>query len=96
MALGASVVPKAPVVTQVSWFAAHAFCASEPARLPTWFESEYAAAADAKNTDARHSMERTDAIVAAILASSGQRPGQIGRHRADVCGVRNLNRLLWG
>jgi len=33
-------------VTRVSWFAAEAFCESEHARLPTWYEFEFAAAAD--------------------------------------------------
>jgi len=40
-------------VTQVSWFAAQAFCEAENARLPTWLEWEYVAAADATRTDAR-------------------------------------------
>ena len=35
-------------VTDVSWFAAEAFCESEQARLPTWLEWEYVAAADAE------------------------------------------------
>jgi len=42
----------APVVN-VSWFAAKAFCESEGARLPTWIEWEYAAAADETRNDAR-------------------------------------------
>src|SRR5215470_15654880 len=33
-------------VTRVSWFAAQAYCESEHARLPTWYEFEYVAAAD--------------------------------------------------
>ncbi|HSR64602.1 MAG TPA: formylglycine-generating enzyme family protein, partial [Xanthomonadaceae bacterium] len=40
-------------VTQVSWFAADAYCQAEGARLPTWSEWEYAAAADETRTDAR-------------------------------------------
>ena len=40
-------------VVQVSWFAAQAYCESEQARLPTWYEWEYVAAADAKRRDAR-------------------------------------------
>src|SRR5881396_2054313 len=39
-------------VTDVSWFAARAYCESEGARLPTWLEWEYAAAADETRTDA--------------------------------------------
>jgi formylglycine-generating enzyme required for sulfatase activity len=40
-------------VTQVSWFAAQAFCEQEGARLPTWSEWELVAAADGTRTDAR-------------------------------------------
>jgi formylglycine-generating enzyme len=40
-------------VTDVSWFAADAYCQSEQARLPTWHQWEYAAAADEKRADAR-------------------------------------------
>src|SRR5438309_774765 len=40
-------------VTQVSWFAAQAYCEDEDARLPTWNEWELVAAAGATRTDAR-------------------------------------------
>ena len=40
-------------VTSVSWFAAQAFCEAEGARLPTWLEWEYIAAADETKPDAR-------------------------------------------
>jgi formylglycine-generating enzyme required for sulfatase activity len=51
-ALGAVALPQQPV-TRVSWFAAQAYCESEGARLPTWYEWEYAAAADVTRRDAR-------------------------------------------
>ncbi|QDH69636.1 formylglycine-generating enzyme family protein [Marilutibacter alkalisoli] len=40
-------------VTQVSWFAADAYCRSIGARLPDWLEWEYVAAADPARSDAR-------------------------------------------
>ncbi|MCF7221127.1 formylglycine-generating enzyme family protein [Marilutibacter chinensis] len=40
-------------VSQVSWFAADAYCRSIGARLPDWLEWEYAAAADSVRRDAR-------------------------------------------
>ena len=82
-------------VTGVSWFAARAYCASERARLPTWYEWESVAAADATRRDARRDPARNQDILDAIQESTGERPGAIGRHRANVWGVRDLNRLLW-
>ena len=40
-------------MVQVSWFAASAYCEAQGARLPTWNEWEYAAAADETRRDAR-------------------------------------------
>ena len=40
-------------VTQVSWFAASAYCEAQGKRLPRWYEWEYAAAASDTSPDAR-------------------------------------------
>ena len=88
-------VPARQPVTEVSWFAARAFCAGEQARLPSWYEWEYVAAADATRRDARGDPARNKALLSSILASSGNRPGTIGRHRANLYGVHDINRLLW-
>lgn len=50
---GAGVDPDAPVV-RVNWYAADAYCRAQQARLPTFLEWEYAAAADATRKDARN------------------------------------------
>ncbi|WP_297925748.1 formylglycine-generating enzyme family protein [Metallibacterium sp.] len=94
LTLGPDARPEQPV-TDVSWFAARAFCASEQARLPSWYEWEYVAAADATRRDARQDPARNQDILDAIQGSTGARPGAIGQHPADVWGVRDLNRLLW-
>ncbi|AHI66843.1 formylglycine-generating enzyme family protein [Burkholderia thailandensis] len=85
--------PDAPV-TGVSWFAARAYCASEGARLPTWLEWEYAAAADATRTDARNDPLWRQQILswyeqpaARVLPSVGGAP--------NVYGVRDLHGLIW-
>ncbi len=94
LTLGPGARPDQPV-TGVSWFAARAFCASERARLPDWYEWESVAAADATRRDARRDPARNQDILDAIQGSTGERPGAIGRHPANVWGVRDLNRLLW-
>ena len=50
--LGPKALPQQPVVN-VSWFAADAYCKAQGARLPTWNEWEYVAAADELRKDAR-------------------------------------------
>jgi formylglycine-generating enzyme required for sulfatase activity len=81
-------------VTDVSWFAAQAFCESEAARLPTWLEWEYAAAADETRRDARGD----PAWLARILgwyarpASDPLRP--VGGS-PNVYGIRDLHGLVW-
>jgi sulfatase modifying factor 1 len=91
---GESILPDQPV-TQVSWFAGRAYCGSEQARLPNWYEWEYVSAADATRADARGDPARNQALLSAIQGTSGNLPGVIGTRPANVYGVRDLNRLLW-
>lgn len=91
---GATIRPGQPV-TEVSWFAARAFCGSERARLPNWYEWEYVSAADATRLDVRGDPLRNQQQLSAIQQTSGQWPGGIGQRPANVYGVRDLNRLLW-
>ena len=81
-------------VTNVSWFAAEAFCENEQARLPTWLEWEYVASADASRRDARDD----PAWLAHILAwysrpSSAALPAVGGE--PDVYGVRDMHGVVW-
>lgn len=92
-ALGAEAKPEQPV-TQVSWFAAQAFCASEGARLPSWNEWEFAAAADATRTDARSDPAWRAAILNWYAQPSSQPLARVGGG-ANVYGVRDLHGLVW-
>jgi formylglycine-generating enzyme required for sulfatase activity len=90
---GASVPANSPV-TDVSWFAAGAFCEAEGGRLPTWLEWEYAAAADATRSDARRDPAWQRQILAwyeqptpAILPAVGGAP--------NAYGVRDLHGAIW-
>lgn len=91
---GESILPDQPV-TQVSWFAARAYCDSERARLPDWYEWEVVSAADATRVDARADPLRNQDLLSVIQRASGHLPGVIGTRPANVYGVRDLNRLLW-
>lgn len=91
--LGQDVLPTQPV-TQVSWFAAQAYCESEQARLPTWYEWEYAAAADPSRTDARTDPAWRERVLAWYGRPSNAPLPTVGG-TPDVHGVRDLNGLIW-
>lgn len=93
VALAEGADERAPV-TDVSWFAAEAYCESEGARLPTWLEWEYVAAADSERRDARDD----PAWLARILGwyarpASDPLPGVGGA--PNVYGVRDLHGVVW-
>lgn len=92
-ALGTHALPRQPVI-RVSWFAAQAFCESEQARLPTWYEWEYAAAADAHRADARSDPAWRDRVLNWYSRPSNTALPMVGGE-ADVHGVRDLNGLVW-
>jgi sulfatase modifying factor 1 len=85
--------PAAPVV-QVSWFAADAYCAAQGARLPTWHEWEWAAAADERVADARQDPVWRQRILA-WYAETGAALPRVGRGPANVHGVQDLHGLVW-
>lgn len=81
-------------VTSVSWFAAQAFCDSENARLPTWYEWEYVAAADSRRADARRDPAWRAAILSWYSQSSSRAQPAVGGD-ANFYGVRDMHGLIW-
>jgi len=93
-ALGADAKPDQPV-TWVSWFAADAYCRSIDARLPTWIEWEYAAAADETHRDARKDPAWRERILAWYSRPSNQALPRAGLQAPNAYGVQDLHGLVW-
>ncbi len=77
--------------TDVSWFVARAYCTSEQARLPTWFEWEYAAAASADSHDARQSHAYLQRILQRTLAP----PATLTHLHHSIDGIYGLYDGYW-
>lgn len=81
-------------VTNVSWFAAQAFCETEQARLPTWYEWEYVAAADATHADARKDPAWRAQILGWYSQPASQRQLNVGG-APNYYGIHNMHGLIW-
>ena len=82
-------------VTRVSWHAAAAFCASEQARLPRWYEWEYAAAADPNRADARDDPQWLEHILNWYARPANEAPQEVARDAANFYGLHDLHGLVW-
>ena len=92
--LGPRAQPGQPV-TWVSWFAASAYCEAQGARLPTWLEWEYAAAADETRRDARKDPAWRERILGWYSRPSSAALPRAGLQVANVYGVQDLHGLVW-
>jgi sulfatase modifying factor 1 len=93
-ALGAKAQPQQPVV-QVSWFAAQAYCEAQGARLPSWTEWEYAAAADETRRDARKDPIWRERILGWYSQPSNRPLPRAGLQTPNAYGVQDLHGLVW-
>lgn len=82
-------------VTQVSWYAATAFCESEQARLPRWYEWEYAAAADEHRADARDDPVWLAHILSWYSRPATMPPQTIGLEAPNHYGLYDMHGLMW-
>ena len=91
---GPNALPDRPVVW-VSWFAASAYCESLGARLPTWNEWEYAAAADETRRDARKDPVWRERILGWYARPSNVTLPRVGLQLPNAYGVQDLHGLVW-
>ena len=82
-------------VTQVSWFAAEAYCESEQARLPTWHEWEFAGAADETRPDARDDPAWRERILGWYAHPSGIALPSVGRTPKNAYGLYDMHGVVW-
>lgn len=92
--LGSEVEVRQPV-TDVSWFAATAYCESRDARLPTWWEWEFAAAADESRADARDDAVWRQKILSAFTTTGNETLNPVGEGRPNFYGIHDLHGLVW-
>jgi formylglycine-generating enzyme required for sulfatase activity len=82
-------------VTRVSWFAASAYCEAQGARLPTWLEWEYVAAADETRLDARSDPAWRERILGWYSRSGGGALADAGQTPANAYGAQDMHGLVW-
>jgi sulfatase modifying factor 1 len=81
-------------VTHVSWYVARAYCEARNARLPTWYEWEWVAAASATQADARNDPAWRKQMLDWYARPSGELP-DVGLTKANRYGVRDLHGVIW-
>lgn len=81
-------------VTNVSWFAAKAYCKAQGKRLPSTDEWEYAAMADAHRRDGRARPE-FNKLILGWYERPGTRKNEIGSTFKNYWGVWDMHGLVW-
>ncbi|MEO6902586.1 MAG: formylglycine-generating enzyme family protein [Bacteroidia bacterium] len=86
-------LPNAPV-TNVSWFAANAYCKSIGTRLPTMDEWEYVAMANENSTDARKDSTYNQYILEWYEKQDTYK-NEVGKTYKNRWGVYDMHGLVW-
>jgi len=94
ISLGPQSGPQQPV-TQVSWFAANAYCEWQSARLPSWYEWEYIAAANDNTADARAFPEWRQDILSWYSQVGGDPIVDVRSSPANYYQVFDTHGLIW-
>lgn len=91
--LGVNMLPNSPI-TNVSWYAANAFCESVECRLPTLDEWEYVAMADQESIDARKEKSYNQYILD-WYEKNNTFKNEIGKTYKNKWGVYDMHGLVW-
>ena len=81
-------------VTNISWFAARAYCEAQGARLPSWREWEYAAAADETRRDARRDPAWHERLLGWYSRPSDAALPRGGLQAPNAYGVQDLHGVV--
>jgi sulfatase modifying factor 1 len=92
--LGPDAQPDQPV-TQVSWFAAKAYCAAQGNRLPTEAEWELAASASEASPDGATDPGFRERVLAWYSRPSPRRLSVVGQRQPNYWGIHDLHGLVW-
>ena len=79
----------------VSWFAASAYCEARGARLPTWHEWEYVAAASTTARDARNVEQWRQSILTWYSRPARGALPNVAQTVPNYYGVRDLHGVVW-
>ena len=88
-----SLDPAAPA-TNVSWFAAAAYCEARDARLPTEAEWEYVAKVGFEQLDGYAEPGFRERILS-LTSTRAQVPGPVGSGAPNTLGVHDMHGLVW-
>ncbi len=82
-------------ITEVSWFAARAFCESHSMRLPTLAEWEYLAAASETQKDANKDEKFLRRILDWYGETKGDKINNVGTIYKNLYGIWDMHGLIW-
>ena len=82
-------------VTNVSWFAANAYCNAQGKRLPTIDEWEYAGMASATQKNGTNEPGYTRTILDWYADGSSKGLRDVGKSRPNYWGVSDMHGLIW-
>jgi len=82
-------------VTHVSWYAAKAYCEAQGARLPRWYEWEFAAAASETVADARSDPAWRQRILDWYARPTSAALADVGTSPENYYGISDLHGLIW-